>query len=426
MNLDVTVNAVNDPPTIWPAVPGAIANEDSSITLQLSSHKQDAWGEDVGGALVWSVHHPDGGRICSVHSQGTASDEITIVPCPDSCGSEDILLVLTDSQGASDSQVVQLAWNCINDPPVIHLLSPADSNYAANDSLVISWEDSDPDDNARITLYYGRYPDGRDSTSIVRDLPEDPDGPADSFVWDLSVVPEGVYFVSAEIRDDSTYAHDVSPGRVIVDRGPAAVTDLKPCDQEFVGGDYVVPTPVLCFTLDDAGAGVDLDRVEITISPGTSRGVLVFSSGYEGFHYDPASRRASLEIGDSLLPGTQTMSIVASDLLGKTDSAEVHFRVSAGLELTDIVNSPNPFSGSTEFTFALTRAAEVRIDVYDLNGKRVKTVGPVTGAVGFNRIMWDGLSDAGRPLANGVYLYRITASNTSGSKTMVEKLAILR
>jgi flagellar hook assembly protein FlgD len=166
--------------------------------------------------------------------------------------------------------------------------------------------------------------------------------------------------------------------------------------------------------------------VEITISPGTSRGVLVFSSGYEGFHYDPASRRASLEIGDSLLPGTQTMSIVASDLLGKTDSAEVHFRVSAGLELTDIVNSPNPFSGSTEFTFALTRAAEVRIDVYDLNGKRVKTVGPVTGAVGFNRIMWDGLSDAGRPLANGVYLYRITASNTSGSKTMVEKLAILR
>ena len=65
----------------------------------------------------------------------------------------------------------------------------------------------------------------------------------------------------------------------------------------------------------------------------------------------------------------------------------------------------------------------VQVQVYNMAGKRV-----FSQETSGNRLSWNGLSDKGQRLANGVYLYVMTVKGTYGDvvQTKVQKLAILR
>ncbi|HEY5595842.1 MAG TPA: PKD domain-containing protein [Candidatus Bipolaricaulota bacterium] len=70
-----------------------------------------------------------------------------------------------------------------------------------------------------------------------------------------------------------------------------------------------------------------------------------------------------------------------------------------------------------------TGVAGVELEVFDLSGRRVFQ----TQELG-SRLRFDALDEVGRPLANGVYLYLVTARGADGStwRSKIEKLAILR
>jgi hypothetical protein len=80
--------------------------------------------------------------------------------------------------------------------------------------------------------------------------------------------------------------------------------------------------------------------------------------------------------------------------------------------------SPNPFNPRTEIRYALDRAAETEIAVYDLRGRLVRTL--VSGFVpaGEHLTCWDGNDDAGVPQASGVYFYRLQTSDYAETKKM--------
>lgn len=83
-------------------------------------------------------------------------------------------------------------------------------------------------------------------------------------------------------------------------------------------------------------------------------------------------------------------------------------------------NYPNPFNAGTTFLFRAPRRESVRLDIYDLLGRHVRTVFEGISTAGDNVISWSDVRDAaGRPLASGVYLYRLTAPQTALSGTMV-------
>ena len=69
--------------------------------------------------------------------------------------------------------------------------------------------------------------------------------------------------------------------------------------------------------------------------------------------------------------------------------------------------SPNPALGGTSFEFALPRAADVRLEVFDLEGRRVAT--PLMGhaAAGPVRVDWSLTDDAGRSARPGLYFARL-------------------
>ena len=84
---------------------------------------------------------------------------------------------------------------------------------------------------------------------------------------------------------------------------------------------------------------------------------------------------------------------------------------------------PNPMSsGQTAIAFGLPQAGQVRIEVYNIAGQRVKTLVNGNMDAGHHQIAWNGRNDAGQRVANGVYMYRMN----SGSFVATKKLLMLK
>ena len=83
-------------------------------------------------------------------------------------------------------------------------------------------------------------------------------------------------------------------------------------------------------------------------------------------------------------------------------------------EFTLAQNYPNPFNPTTTITFAMPTSANVKLNVFDMAGRHVKTL--VNGYV--NAGSYDVNFDASN-LASGVYFYRLTSDNVNIVKKMV-------
>jgi glucose/arabinose dehydrogenase len=68
---------------------------------------------------------------------------------------------------------------------------------------------------------------------------------------------------------------------------------------------------------------------------------------------------------------------------------------------------PNPFQGRTEIAFALPAAENVRLDIYDISGRRVRRLFDGVAGAGAHHHAWDGRDGAGAALPAGVYLARL-------------------
>ena len=88
------------------------------------------------------------------------------------------------------------------------------------------------------------------------------------------------------------------------------------------------------------------------------------------------------------------------------------------LQFTLNQNYPNPFNGGTIIRYSIERQTNVTLKVFDLLGREVETLvdhiqSPGSYEVNFPRT---------KPLASGVYFYRLT----SGGNTLVRKMVYIR
>jgi hypothetical protein len=83
---------------------------------------------------------------------------------------------------------------------------------------------------------------------------------------------------------------------------------------------------------------------------------------------------------------------------------------------------PNPFSQSTEIRFFLPKSAEIKLAVYNSRGQLVTTLTHGNYQKGEHAITWDGKSDTGQQVANGIYLVRLQGTDFSIS----QKLMVLK
>jgi len=75
-------------------------------------------------------------------------------------------------------------------------------------------------------------------------------------------------------------------------------------------------------------------------------------------------------------------------------------------------SGPNPFADRTVVNYALGRAGNVKLSVYDASGKLVRELVSAVQNPSNYSVAWDGRDDSGRRLANGVYVLRLDADRT--------------
>lgn len=88
--------------------------------------------------------------------------------------------------------------------------------------------------------------------------------------------------------------------------------------------------------------------------------------------------------------------------------------------LTEVV--PNPFNPRTSIGYRLDAAAPITLEIVDLQGRTVRTLVRATTSAGLHHAVWDGTDDAGRDVASGTYLARL--SGPTG--TQARKLTLVR
>ena len=109
-------------------------------------------------------------------------------------------------------------------------------------------------------------------------------------------------------------------------------------------------------------------------------------------------------------PGQAKLLALAQEMLGLPTETELQ------------QNWPNPFNSETVISWFLLKPRPVRLEVFSLTGQRVTVLqhGPLQA--GSHRVHWDGRDDEGRPLASGVYLYRLVTNEA----VLTRKLTLLR
>lgn len=104
-----------------------------------------------------------------------------------------------------------------NNPPLIQLVEPDGEEDHTDKEYMITWIDSDLDDDASISLYYDSDSAGYDGILIASNLSEDKHGNSGLYIWNTASIPEGNYHIYAIIDDGTVDAKDYSPGKITID-----------------------------------------------------------------------------------------------------------------------------------------------------------------------------------------------------------------
>ncbi|MFP5471674.1 MAG: type IX secretion system sortase PorU, partial [Bacteroidia bacterium] len=135
----------------------------------------------------------------------------------------------------------------------------------------------------------------------------------------------------------------------------------------------------------------------------------------------------------NLSVGRHTLTLKAYDVYNNPSSQTIEFYVEQKdkIIIDHVLNYPNPFTTRTQFMFQHNQAASylrVRIEIFTITGKLVKTIKLNAPTEGFNiaPIEWNGRDEFGDKLARGVYIYKVRVENLAGeSAEKFEKLVIL-
>jgi hypothetical protein len=261
------------------------------------------------------------------------------------------------------------------------------------------------------------------------------------------IIPKDISYENKNGRVAVYFSNAVTDGRGFTDRiiigGTSSVsgTDAEgPSIAIFLGseafrsGDVTNENPLLIVQMRDssginaAGAGIG-HRIETWIDDNPKSTDLTdhYSSKIDNFMEGEVRYQFA-----GLPPGRHSLKVRGWDVYNNSTTATVDFYVSSGasLTITNIYALPNPARNGTAFTFQLNHIepVDIRIKIYTLGGRLIKTL-TTSGVEGpFVRVPWDCRDEDGDQIGNGTYLYKVLARTVDGkfSSEATGKLSILR
>ena len=133
-----------------------------------------------------------------------------------------------------------------------------------------------------------------------------------------------------------------------------------------------------------------------------------------------------------LADGDYTLTLKVWDIYNNSNTASIDFTVvhSDGMMIENPVNLPNPVRYETDFVFDHNQVGnnlKVDVYIYDIMGRWVTTLSETVGGTStrITPIHWNCRGANGEVLRNGIYVYRIVATNDEGeTDSMVSKLVL--
>ena len=206
-------------------------------------------------------------------------------------------------------------------------------------------------------------------------------------------------------------------------------------DTLFVNGALTGQSPMLLAFVEDesgintTGAGIGHDISATLIGPSKKSYCLndYFVAGLD----QPGKGTIAYKMQD-LADGNYTLTLKVWDIYNNSGTATIDFTVvnNSGMVIENAFNAPNPVTDETHFVFDHNQVGnnmQVDIYIYDIMGRWVTTLSEQVAGTSTRiaPIRWNGRGARGDSLRNGVYIYRIVATNDNGeTATLVSKLVL--
>ncbi len=208
-------------------------------------------------------------------------------------------------------------------------------------------------------------------------------------------------------------------------------------DQEFTFGGFISGSGVISLMLsDNNGINIFDDNLQLFLN-----GVIIPEEYYTLAANPYNINSIPIKYQLNLDAGNYTLNINCSDVNGNYQTHDINFIVNTKFDVLNLANYPNPIvtdsidpvnSNRTRFTYILTDDADnVKIKVYTVSGRLVKTFSHLPAGVGYHEyprtaLGWNCRDDKGELLANGIYFYKIIASQGNKSVERIQTMAIVR
>ncbi len=201
-------------------------------------------------------------------------------------------------------------------------------------------------------------------------------------------------------------------------------------------GDLVSPKPEIIVTLKDDNRFLAITdtgtfQLLLQLPDGSTQPIAFSDPAVLFFPADmsnlPKKNLARLEWRPTFTQdGDYRLLVNGRDASGNESAAldwSVTFKIVTKSSISNILNYPNPFSTRTCFVYTMTGAetpAHFKIQIMTVSGRVVREIteaefGPLRTGVHQSDFCWDGRDEFGDQLANGVYLYRVSAKKADGS-----------
>ena len=79
-------------------------------------------------------------------------------------------------------------------------------------------------------------------------------------------------------------------------------------------------------------------------------------------------------------------------------------------------NFPNPFNPTTQIRYDLPEENLVSVTIYDVMGRKIRSLMNEGQTAGYHSIRWDAKNDIGEGVAAGMYIYTIQAGEFRATK----------
>jgi hypothetical protein len=203
---------------------------------------------------------------------------------------------------------------------------------------------------------------------------------------------------------------------------PPAIT-IGIDSQHLADGDVVSPNPTFTIALEDS-SGFDFSGAPVRLYFDDES---VEEDRFTLTHESQSIRQAIVTFHAEVVTGQHHLLVEATDINGNTGTQGLDFTVEGDFELVAIANHPNPFTDKTIIAFTLQDLAEeVRLDIYTVSGRLIRSFTDLNDVSGYIEKDWDGMDDDGNEVANGVYYLRFTAKKGDKKIERIEKMAKLK